>query len=124
MDYVWKARKRTWFGLPWTFTVYTLTEDKLLIESGLFTSRQDEVRLYRIMDISLTRGLIQKIFKMGTITCVSADKTMPTFQIKNIKDSKNVKETLSNMVEEERSKKRVSSREFMMAEDEEIGNFE
>ena len=62
MNIVWKARKRTWFGLPWTFTVYTLTEDKILIESGLFTSKQDEVRLYRIMDVSLTRNLIQKIF--------------------------------------------------------------
>ncbi|MBR6697012.1 MAG: PH domain-containing protein [Lachnospiraceae bacterium] len=117
MNIVWKARKRTWFGLPWTFTVYTLTEDKILVESGLFTSKQDEVRLYRIMDVSLTRNLIQKIFKMGTITCVSGDKTMPTFQIKNIKDSKNVKETLSNMVEEERNKKRVASREFMATDD-------
>ena len=28
---VWKDRKRTLFGLPWSFTRYYLTEDKLII---------------------------------------------------------------------------------------------
>ena len=28
-DLVWSDRKRNWLGLPWTFTVYGLTEDRL-----------------------------------------------------------------------------------------------
>ena len=65
------------------------------------------------MDLSLTRTLGQKIFGLGTITLKTADKTTPILVMKNIKDSFNIKEKISNMVESERTKKRVSSREFM-----------
>lgn len=118
VDCLWKDRKR-WllFGLPWTFTKYRLNNEKLYLEAGLFTTVSDEVRLYRILDMSLKRTFWQKIFGLGTIECISADKTLPRFELKNIKKSKEVKELLSSVVEEERTKKRVSSREFMSTED-------
>lgn len=31
---LWKDRKRTLFGLPWSFTKYKLTEEKLIIQTG------------------------------------------------------------------------------------------
>ena len=46
-DLVWRDRKRNWLGLPWTFTVYGLTEDRLFIKSGMLNIHEDEVRLYR-----------------------------------------------------------------------------
>ena len=113
MEYMWKDRKRTFCGLPWSFTKYMLTEDRLFISRGFFTVKEDEVRLYRIMDLSLERKLWQRLFGLGTIKCCSADKTLGDFEIKNIKDSKNVKEMISELVEEERSRKRVSSREYI-----------
>lgn len=112
-EIIWKDRKRTLFGLPWSFTRYELTEDRIFIKSGFFKSNEDEVRLYRIMDVSLTRTLFQKIFGLGTISCCSADKTLGDFQIKNIKKSREVKELLSQSIEEERTKKRISGREYM-----------
>ena len=39
---LFKERKRLWCGLPWTFTVYTLLEDKMLIDSGFLNKKQDE----------------------------------------------------------------------------------
>lgn len=112
-DLVWKDRKRIFFGLPWTFTKYSLSEDRLFINTGFFSVKEDEVRLYRIMDISLERKLWQRMCGLGTIKCCSADKTLGDFEIKNIKNSREVKEMLSNMVEEERNRKKVSSKEFM-----------
>lgn len=50
------------------------------------------------------------MFGLGTIKCCSADKTLGDFEIKNIKKSKDVKEMLSEMVEEERNHKKVTSR--------------
>ena len=50
------------------------------------------------------------MFGLGTIKCCSADKTLGDFEIKNIKKSKGVKEMLSEMVEEERNRKKVTSR--------------
>lgn len=117
-EIVWKDRKRVWCGLPWTFTIYELGDQKLIIKSGFLSQSQDEVRLYRILDLSLRRSLLQRIFGLGTIECHSVDKTMKNFEIKNIKNSEQVKEQLSDLVEEARRANRVSSREFMIEDEE------
>ena len=110
---VWQDRKRIIFGLPWTFTKYVLTKEKLLIQTGILNTKEEEVRLYRIMDVTLRRSLGQRLFGLGTIHCCSADKSTPEFDIKWIPDSAAVKEKLSDLVEAERMAKRVSGREFM-----------
>ena len=114
---VWQDRKRIIFGLPWTFTKYVLTKEKLLVQTGILNTKEEEVRLYRIMDVTLRRSLAQRMFGLGTIHCCSADKSTPEFDIKWIPDSFAVKEKLSGLVEAERMAKRVSSREFMTDED-------
>lgn len=113
LNYVWKERKRNALGLPWTFTKYALSEDRLFVVSGLLKTVENEVRLYRVLDVSLTRTLTQKIFGIGTIRVSSADKTLGNFELKNIKNPAQVKEQLSRLVEENREKKRVTNREFM-----------
>lgn len=123
-EIIWKDRKRIFFGLPWTFTKYSLSEDRLFISTGFFSAKEDEVRLYRIMDVSLERKLWQRMCGLGTIKCCSADKTMGDFEIKNIKKSREVKEMLSNMVEDERTKKKVSSREFMDHERDDFDDYD
>ena len=112
-DYVWQDRKRIWCGLPWTFTTYALSEDRLFITSGLLKMVADEVRLYRIMDISLTKTLIQRIFGLGTVVVRSADQSLGNFSLKNIQNAEEVKEMLSELVEKNRESKRVLNREFM-----------
>ena len=119
--YIWNDRKRLLlFGLPWSFTKYKLTDEKLLVESGVFTINHDEVRLYRIMDLSLNQTLLQRLFNLGTITVTSNDKSLGDFEIKNIKNPLMIKEMLSEKVEAERVKKRVSSREYMAADDDDF----
>ena len=118
IEFIWKDRKRNALGLPWTFTKYSLSEDPLFVESGLLKTVENEVRLYRILDLSLSRTLSQKIFGIGTIKVSSADKTLGDVEIKNIKKPDKVKEDLSRLVEENREKKRVSGREYMGEEEE------
>lgn len=121
LNIVWKDRKRPIFGLPLSFTKYTLLEDKLLIDTGFLSSKQEEVKLYRIMDVTLKRSFIQKIFGVGTIHCCSADKTTPEFDILDIKNSFEVKEKISKMAEEQRDKKRVTGREiFVDSQDDDL----
>ena len=97
---IWSERKRNALGLPWTFTVYGLAEDRLFVKSGVLTVHEDEVRLYRILDLR-------------TIHVVSSDKTLKNFDITNIRRSADVMEQISELVEKERDRKRVASREFM-----------
>lgn len=116
-DIIWKDRKRTILGLPLSFTVYTLTGEKILIDTGFLNQKQDEIMLFRITDITLTRTLGQRLFGLGTIHCCSADKTSPEFDLKNIKNSSEVKELLSSEVFRERKENRVSSREILYDDD-------
>lgn len=110
---VWKDRKRTFLGLPWSFTRYSMSDERLFISKGCLKITDDEVRLYRIMDISLTRTLGQRLFNLGTIHCCSGDKTLKDFSIESIKNPLVVKEQLSELVEAQRDAKRVVSREFL-----------
>ena len=86
--YVWKDRKRIIFGLPWSFTVYKLTEEKMFIETGFFSKKEEEIRLYRVMDLTLKRPFGQRIWGLGTIHCCTADKSTPEFDILKVKKAK------------------------------------
>ena len=117
IEVVWKDTRRPIFGLPLSFTKYRLLEDKLLIDTGFLSTKQEEIKLYRIMDVTLNRSFIQRIFGVGTIHCCSGDKSTPEFDIKDIKNSFDVKEKLSRMIEKKKKKKRVSGREFLYSHD-------
>lgn len=115
--YEWADRKRNFLGLPWTFTRYRLTKDKLMIITGCFNEEEEEIRLYRIMDLTLKRNLWQKIIGCGTIHCCSGDKTAPEFEIKRIKKARDVKELLSDLVEAARENRNVNVQEFIQNSD-------
>ena len=114
---LWKERKRIWCGLPWTFTVYSFDEERIFVDTGFFTKQQDEIRMYRVLDISVRRTFGQRIFGMGTIYLKTSDKTMGDFEIRNIKKVMDVKMQLSDLIEANREKKRISGREFMTSGD-------
>ena len=112
IEYLWKDRKR-YFGLPLSFTRYSLSEDRLFLSVGFLSIKDDEVLLYRVRDIDLERHLFQRIFGVGTVTVMSSDKSMPTLVLKNIKDPVMVKELIHKQVEEMKIRRRVRVGEIM-----------
>ena len=109
-----KERRRwLFFGIPWTFTKYSIWTKKLVIEQGLFKSVENEILLYRIVDLTYSRTLFQKIFKLGTLVVNASDKTTPVLVIKNIKHSREFKEKLSEMVEKDRIRMKMRQSEFV-----------
>ncbi len=113
-EYIMRERKRWGFlGIPWTFTVYTLKEKKLVIDRGFFTSTRDEILLYRIVDMSYSRTLGQKIFGLGTVTVYSKDKTNPTLIVKNIRHSNDFYEAVSEAVENDRMRMKMRQSELI-----------
>ena len=112
IEYLWKDRKR-YFGMPLSFTRYSLSEDRLFVSEGFLNIKDDEVLLYRVRDIDTRRSLWQRLFGVGTIIVVSSDKTMPNLVLKNIKDPVVVKELIHKQVEEMKIKRRVRVGEIM-----------
>ena len=121
-DYLWKARKRNSLGLPWTFTVYSLSEDKLFKDTGFLNKKYEEVLLYRIVDLSVRRSLLQRLFGLGTVHCCTTDKSTPELDLENIKNSMAVKELISKASEDCKVRKGYTVREFMGIADDELGN--
>lgn len=115
----WYDKKRIWCGFPWTFTRYGFDKERFFVETGLFTTKNYDTRLYRITNTSVSRNFIQKIFGLGTIHVDGTDKDLGNFDIVNIKDSLNVKELLDQAIEDERQRNKVSVREFVSEFDDE-----
>ena len=113
VEIIWKDRKRPFLGLPWSFTKYELTEQKLIINKGFLNVSEEEVRLYRFVDVTMTQTLGQRIFGVGNLHCETNDRSSGNFVIELVKNPRQVKEILSDAVEAERDRKRVSVREFM-----------
>ena len=112
VELVWKDRKR-YLGMPLSFTRYALSEDRLFLSVGFLSIKDDEILLYRVRDITTSRSIWQRLFGVGTVTVVSSDKTMPTLQMKNIRNPVAVKELLHNRVEEMKIRRRVRLGEIM-----------
>ena len=119
IEYLWKDRKR-YFGMPLSFTRYSLSEDRLFISEGFLNLKDDEVLLYRVRDIDTRRNLWQRLFGVGTVIVISSDKTMPNLPLKNIKDPVMVKELIHKQVEEMKIRRRVRFGEVMTASDDEL----
>ena len=116
-DSIWHDRKRTIFGLPWSFTLYELTGDRIFVQSGFLSMKEEEIRLYRVLDVSFKASLGQRLFRVGSVILETSDKTAGTIEIESVKDARKVKEMIAGKVEEQRDKKRVVNREIMAGVD-------
>ena len=113
-EFEWKERKRLlFFGLPFTFTVYTLSPKKLELKTGFFTTVINDILLYRVMDTTLSRNLLQKLFGLGSVQVVSSDKTHPNLCVHNIRNARDFKEALDEQVERERLRMRFRTGEYI-----------
>ena len=112
MQYVWTDKKRI-LGMPISFTRYSMSEDRLFVKSGIFTTLQEEILLYRIRDLTFRQTLGQKIFGVGTVIVHSSDKTNSHLEIKNIKMPFEVKELLHKHVEIQKKANKLRASEFL-----------
>lgn len=113
---IWKDRKHfMWF--PFSFTKYEVKNDRLYEQEGLFNTHYDEVLLYRIVDLCLTRSFAQKIFGTGTIILYTKADSDKEIYLKNIKNPIQVKELLSKTIEEVRDNRKVVGKEFFNSND-------
>jgi uncharacterized membrane protein YdbT with pleckstrin-like domain len=109
-DMEFQERKRwLFFGLPFTFTNYTIKEDRITIDSGLLKTVENDCYMYKVQDVEHSASLIEKIFRLGTVTCFTGDTTHPKLVIEHIRHSKEIKEFILLESENARRKKRTVS---------------
>ncbi|WP_139906018.1 PH domain-containing protein [Clostridium thermarum] len=107
----WKDRKR-FLGLPLSFTRYRLENNRLYVNKGFFSTIEDELVMYRVLDVRLKRTLWDKIFGVGTIILYTADETHKELILEKIKHSKEVRTMISEIAEQERARLGIKGREL------------
>lgn len=115
---VYKERKRIlFFGLPWTFTKYTIKEDMLTVDTGLFTVEENDCYMYKVQDVKLTATLWERMFGLGTITCYTGDVTNKELQLVHIKHAREIKDYLLKASEEARIRRRTVNMQNISADE-------
>lgn len=106
MEFV--ERKRwLFFGLPFTFTKYTIKEDMITIDAGFLKTVENDCYMYKVQDVQHSASLAEKLFGLGTVTCFTGDTTHPQLVLEHIKNSKAVKDFILEESEQARLKRRT-----------------
>ena len=105
---VFRERKRWLFlGLPWTFTVYHVREDMITIDRGFLNKQEDDCYMYKVTDVRLNSSLMERMFKLGTVTCFTGDVTDSNLVFKHIRNAKAIKDYILEKADSERIKRRT-----------------
>ena len=111
-DYVWTDKKRTFLGLPWSFTRYYLTESKFITRTGIFSVQEDELELYRVLDKKLVLTMGDRMVGCGTIVMNVRDVDTPVKEIKSVKKPREVMKLLDQYIDMNRDKYRTRGRDL------------
>ena len=104
----YQERKRIlFFGLPWTFTKYTISQDMITVDEGLIKVEENDCYMYKVQDVKLTATLPERIFGLGTIICYTGDVTDKELRLSHIKHAKEIKNYLLKASEAARIKRRT-----------------
>ncbi len=104
----YKEKKRwVFFGLPWTFTTYTVSDEIITVNSGLLKHVENDCYLYKVVDVRLEMSLAERIFGLGTVHCFSGDLTNPDLRLLHIRRAKEIKDYILKQSEEERIKRKT-----------------
>ena len=67
---MYQEKKRSlFFGLPLSFTTYRIEEKVVNIKKGFLRTEEDDTLMYRIQDVKLVTGFLERIFRLGTVVC-------------------------------------------------------
>lgn len=117
-EIMYKERKRLLFlGLPWTFTRYIITDDLVTTNVGFFKVEENDCYMYKVQDVKLTVTLLERILRLGTITCYTGDVTNPQLILKHVRKAREIKNYLLKASEEARMRRRTLNTLNIGAED-------
>ncbi|HSY51694.1 MAG TPA: PH domain-containing protein [Thermoanaerobaculia bacterium] len=75
-------------------TMYTITNQRILIEQGMLSKSVAEIDLRYIDDTQFFQTFIDRLLGIGNVTLVSSDKALPVTMLHGIADPRGVREII------------------------------
>lgn len=92
---------------------YRLTTQRLFVQKGLIAKHLEELELFRVKDVTVKQGILQRILGFGTIIVISTDDSNPQVQLIGINKPVDVKETIRNAFRGARKREGMKMAEFI-----------
>lgn len=92
---------------------YRLTTQRLFVRRGWLAKRVEEMELYRVKDVMVGQGVLQRLLGYGTITVLADDDTTPQMELVNIARPTATKELIRTHYRAARQREGVRPTEFM-----------
>lgn len=83
-------------------TRYELTSQRLKIVTGIVDRKEVEIELFRLRDLSLVQGFLQRLVNVGTVEALSSDKDAPAVRLQWVNNPDAVKDKLRTFIMEAR----------------------
>lgn len=94
---------------------YRLTTQRLLVRRGWFARHLNELELYRVKDVLVDQGFLQRMLGYGTITVLADDDSTPAVALARISRPITVKEMIRTQYRAARRREGVRSTEFLQS---------
>lgn len=94
---------------------YRLTTQRLFIRRGWLARHVDELELYRVKDVVVDQGILQRVLGYGTVTVLSDDDTTPEVDLVRISSPIKVKELIRTQYRAARRREGVHPTELMQS---------
>ena len=88
-------------------TEYTITDEQLVYEHGVFSRSRDYIELYRIVDYDEKRSFLQMLMGLKTIWVHSGDRTSPKVRILGVQENRDIVHILRERVAFNRSRMNI-----------------
>ncbi|MFL5307479.1 MAG: PH domain-containing protein [Polyangia bacterium] len=73
---------------------YRVSNQRILLESGVLSKRIDEVDMRTIEDIEFQQGVLERMLGIGEIAIIAADKRMARFRLMGVENPRDVRELI------------------------------
>jgi len=89
-----RAAKLAWRGVLLRSHHYRVSNQRILLESGVFSKRIDEVDMRTVEDIEFRQTFFQRMLGIGDIAVIAADKQMGRFRLFGLEKPRELRELI------------------------------
>lgn len=86
---------------------YIITSEQLIIQHGVLTRTSDYIELYRVVDFSENRDILEQLFGLKTVWIFSGDRSNPKLDIYGVKERLDVVRIIRERVEYNKKRKGI-----------------